>query len=128
MTNQVIGWWATNRSSQATAAYATRKLTTVATTVAVSGMSPVTALGSSKRPAAVRAGIDRKNDIRVAATRSRPANSPAEMVAADLETPGISEKHWITPMKIASRIVSSRSWRAWVATRSANTMTTLHRI
>ena len=49
------------------------------------------ALGSSLMPAPVRAGIDRKNDIRVAATRSRPANRPAEIVAPDRETPGTSD-------------------------------------
>ena len=91
-------------------------------------MSPLTALGSSKSPAAVSAGIDRKNDIRVAATRSSPAKSPAEIVAPERETPGTSETHWTTPMKMASRMVMSRSWRRCVATLSASTMTTLHTI
>ena len=110
----MIGWWATNLSSHATAAYATMKLTTVATMVVLTGMSPFIALGSSLIPAPNRAGMDRKNDIRVAATRSRPANRPAEIVAPDRETPGISDAIWMTPMKIESRMVRSCSCRSCV--------------
>ena len=49
---------------------------------------------SSKIPAASSAGIERKNDSRVAVTRSRPRKRPAEIVAPDRETPGISATHW----------------------------------
>ena len=61
------------------------------------------------------AGIDRKKLSRVAATRSRPRTSPAEMVAPERETPGISARHCTAPMTSASRSVSSFSPRSWVA-------------
>ena len=49
---------------------------------------------ASSAPAAVSAGMPRKNDSRVAVTRSMSRSRPAEIVAPDRETPGISAKHW----------------------------------
>ena len=52
-----------------------------------------------------------KNDSSVAVTRSRPRSRPAEMVAPERDTPGISEKHWTRPMTRPSRTVRSCSPR-----------------
>ena len=84
-----------------------------------------------KIPAAVSAGIARKNDIRVTVTRSRPRNRPAAIVAPERETPGISATHWISAhdqrvahVEVAPRRASLRSR----ATRSAAYMTKLQTI
>ena len=88
----------------------------------------------SKTPAAVSAGIAMKNDSSVAVTRSMPRISPAEIVAPERETPGMSEKHWTRPMTSPSLTViassprctpcfSRTSWR-----RSATQMTALQRM
>ena len=50
----------------------------------------------------MRAGIARKNDSRVAVTRSRPRSRPAVIVAPDRETPGMRAKHCTSPMTSAS--------------------------
>ena len=49
----------------------------------------------------------------VAVTRSMPRSSPAEMVAPERETPGMSEKHCIRPIRRPSRRVTWPSPR-WV--------------
>ena len=72
--------------------------------------------------------MDRKKLIRVAATRSRPRNSPPEIVAPDRETPGTRESTCTHPMTTASRMVSCFSLRFCVATRSANHITALQAI
>ena len=66
---------------------------------------------SRERPSARRArransaGIDRKKLSRVAVTRSRPRKRPAEIVAPDRETPGISANACTTPIddRVAQR-------------------------
>ena len=70
--------------------------------------------------------MDRKNDSRVAATRSRPRNSPALIVAPDREMPGTRAMHCTNPMTSASFRVVDFSGRAWVARASASTITALH--
>ena len=47
-----------------------------------------------------------KNDNRVAVTLSSPSSRPAEMVAPERETPGMSEKHCIRPMIRPSRMLT----------------------
>ena len=84
-------------------------------------MSPESASLSWKRPAASSAGIDMKKLSRVAVTRSRPRNSPTEIVAPERETPGISATAWARPIRIASRRPRSRSGAvlAWPPVRPA---------
>jgi len=112
----------TYRSSHAMDAYATAKLTAVASSVAGQptpaemASASVTACSS---PAAVSAGTERKNDSRVTATRSSPRSRPADIVAPDRETPGTSARHWVSPMISVSFQVTSSSCRFWVAVRSA---------
>ena len=83
-------------------------------------------------PAAVRAGMAMKKASSVAVTRLMPRMSPAEIVAPDRETPGMSEKHWTRPMTSPSLRVmpcSSRCSPARSSTScrcSATQMTTLH--
>jgi hypothetical protein len=83
------------------------------------------AVAASKAPAATRAGMARKNEIRVAATRSRPRNSPALMVAPERETPGTRAMHWTRPITMASVRFISFSGRRLLPTISATTITTL---
>jgi len=112
----------TYRSSQAIDAYATAKLTAVASSVAGQPTPEDTAPASvtaCSSPAAVSAGTDRKNESRVTATRSRPRSSPADIVAPDRDTPGTSARHWARPMTRVSRQVTSSSCRFWEAVRSA---------
>ncbi len=71
------------------------------------------------RVAAPSAGIDRKNDRRVTVTRSSPRSRPADIVAPERDTPGISARHWVMPMMIVSLRVTSASCRVWVACESA---------
>src|SRR5664280_2048015 len=66
---------------------------TVPITVGPTPTPPPRDLPSSSSPAAVSAGIARKNDSRVASTRSMPRSSPALMVAPDRDTPGTSAAH-----------------------------------
>ncbi len=77
----------------------------------------------SSRPAPVRAGMPRKNEKRVALSRSKSRRRPAVIVAPERETPGNSEMIWTRPTKTASRALAWLSPRCWVATRSANHMT-----
>src|SRR3954470_13519107 len=90
--NTVMLCLTTNRSSQAIDAYATTKLTAVASEV---GNQPTrvliteASLIASCVPAATRAGMARKNASRVAATLFRSRNRPALMVAPERDTPGI---------------------------------------
>src|SRR5689334_16001848 len=126
--NHEIGWWATNRSSQAIEAYATKNAMTTPTTATPTPMSPPNASLSSKSPAASSAGIDMKKLSLVAVTRSSPRNRPTEIVAPERETPGISATAWPSPMLTASRMLRSRSWRSWRATRSAAYITALQAI
>ena len=72
--------------------------------------------------------MPRKNDSRVAVTRSRPRSRPALIVAPDRDTPGINEKHWATPMIRMSVQDRSVSWRSCFARASATTITTLQMI
>ena len=74
------------------------------------------------------AGMDRKNDSLVTVTRSKSRSRPADMVAPERDTPGISARHCTTPMIRVSFQVTSSSWRIWVAAWSANHITPLHRI
>ena len=78
---------------------------------------------SWKRPAAISAGIDMKKLSLVAVTRSRPRNSPTEIVAPERETPGTSATAWARPIRMASVRPRSRSARSCVATRSASHIT-----
>ena len=89
---------------------------------------------ASNRPAAVRAGIAMKNDSSVAVTRLMPRISPAEIVAPERETPGMSEKHCTRPMTRPSLTVISCSPR-WMprfsstsCRCSATQITALHRM
>ena len=86
---------------------------------------------SSYTPAPVRAGMARKNDSRVAATRVAPWNRPAEIVAPERDTPGTSATHWNRPMTSTCRRVSSSSVYCRVraaADASARYMTRLQTI
>ena len=67
---------------------------------------PSTTPRSSNRPLSTTAGTDSRNEKRAAATRSKPRNSPAVIVAPERETPGMSASAWAKPMTIASRRVS----------------------
>ena len=107
------------------------KLTAVPT--AVAAQPTVVAISSrtvtaSRVPAAVSAGMPRKNDSRVAVTRSMPRSRPAEIVAPDRDTPGTRAKHWTSPMMRPSKSRTSRSPRCWVARCSAKTITADHTI
>ena len=75
-----------------------------------------------------------KNDSSVAVTRLMPRIRPAEMVAPERDTPGISEKHCTRPMTRPSMTVMSCSPR-WMprfsstsCRCSATQMTPLHRM
>src|SRR3712207_1537145 len=126
-TKVTMEWLATYLSSHAIDAYATAKLTTVPTAV---GTQPTVldtapaAVTPSNTPAATSAGMPRKNDSRVAVTRSMPSARPALMVAPERDTPGISAKHCRPPMIAASLRVRSPSPRFWVALNSPYTITT----
>ncbi len=61
-------------------------------------------------------------------TRSRPRKSPAEIVAPERDTPGISETHCTIPTTIASVRLSRFSERSWRAARSAAHITALQPI
>src|SRR5262249_44942671 len=121
-TNQTMEWCATKRSSQAIEMYPTTKLTAIPTRV---GVQPTVAATScrleyaSRAPAAVSAGTPRRNDMRVAVTRSRSRKRPAAMVVPDRDTPGISEKTCMMPMKTPSLTRRLFSCRVCVAARSA---------
>ena len=65
----------------------------------------------SKTPAAVSAGMAMKKDSSVALTRLIPRMRPAEIVAPERETPGMSEKHWTSPMTSPSLSVMPCSSR-----------------
>ena len=101
---------------------ATTKLTRVATIVGPHP-TPLEMLLNSVIPsriaAPVSAGIARKNDSRVTATRSISRRRPADIVAPDRETPGISATHWTMPMIRVSSQVTSDSCRRRVARLSA---------
>src|SRR4051812_46478042 len=92
---------AMNLSNHATDTYATTKLTTVATIVTPQP-TPVEIWSYASTPctsdAPSRAGMDRKNDNLVTVTRSKSRSSPADMVAPDRDTPGISARHCTVPM------------------------------
>ena len=64
-----------------------------------------------------------RKETLVAATRSRPRNRPAEIVAPDREMPGISARHWTRPITRASTKLSFSSGRLLVPRRSAATIT-----
>src|SRR3954453_17471840 len=91
-------------SSQDTANQPTTKLTSVATMVGSHPTPPLSAemLSNSvtdcSTVAPSRAGDDGKNDSLVTETRSRARSRPADMVAPERETPGISHRHCTVPM------------------------------
>src|ERR1700754_1648371 len=108
----------TNFSSQFTEKYATTKLTSVATSV-FAQPTPDEMLPASWKPRNTdtpsKAGIDRKNDSFVTVTRSKSRNRPADIVAPDRDTPGISAKHCATPITRESFQVTSSVCRTCVA-------------
>ena len=59
-----------------------------------------------KRLAAVRVGIDKKKEIFAESNLLNPNNLPEVMVTPDLLTPGIKEKTWNKPIKIADLLVN----------------------
>src|SRR3990170_3818462 len=95
---------AMNFSSHDTANQPTTKLTRVATIVGSHPTPPLSAEMLSysvtvcSTLAASSAGMDRKNDSLVTVTRSRSRNRPADMVAPERDTPGISDRHCTVPM------------------------------
>src|ERR1044072_1162542 len=77
-------------------------------------------------PAPVSAGIDRKNDNRVAATRFSPSIRAGESVAPERGNPGKSSARICAlPTIIESARVMFGSPRHWVALRSAYHITPL---
>ena len=68
----------------------------------------------------------RKNDSRVAVTRVAPSRRPAEIVAPDRETPGMSATHWTAPIVSTCRSVRSSSSSFCRGLRSAHHITALH--
>lgn len=82
-------------------------------------------------PAATSAGIPKKKLSLVAATLSNPRNRPAEIVAPERLTPGMSAKHCIMPIANVSFQVVCSSVRGRLArrpARSASHNTTLQPI
>ena len=66
--------------------------------------SPLAIEPSSSTPLSTTAGIERRNEKRAAAVRSRPMNSPAVIVAPERETPGISASACAKPTAMPSRL------------------------
>ena len=69
--------------------------------------------------AAVKVGIDKKNEILAESNLLNPNNLPAVIVIPDLLTPGIKESIWNKPIKIADlfvNVVSIFFWDFWFIT------------
>ena len=85
-------------SSQAMAAYATTKVTSVPTIVGPTPMPlPCRFLELEESRRGQRRDREEEAEPGGAASRSKPSSRPAEMVAPERETPGTSAMHWAKP-------------------------------